>query len=94
MKSSPHVCCDVDNIIIYGSDARVYVLNSALQVIWVACGGVSKPLSISLFSVGRQRLPQMAVAHETWVNGMFANLDSEQLDLLAGLLEQLGDDEE
>jgi hypothetical protein len=36
----------------------------------------------------------MAVAHETWVNGMFANLDSEQLDLLAGLLEQLGDDEE
>ena len=50
MKSSPHVCCDVDNIIIYGSDARVYVLNSALQVIWVACGGVSKPLSISLFS--------------------------------------------
>lgn len=51
MNSSPHVCCDVDNIIVYGSDARVYVLNSALQVIWVACGGVSKPLSISLFSV-------------------------------------------
>ena len=56
MNSSPHVCCDVDNIIVYGSDARVYVLNSALQVIWVACGGVSKPLSISLFSVGWQRL--------------------------------------
>jgi hypothetical protein len=36
----------------------------------------------------------MAVAHEEWVNGMFANLDSEQLDLLAGLLEQLGEDEE
>ena len=29
MNSSPHVCCDVDNIIVYGSDARVYVLNSA-----------------------------------------------------------------
>ena len=41
MNSSPRRC-DVDNIIVYGSDARVYVLNSALQVIWVACGGVSK----------------------------------------------------
>ena len=44
--------------------------------------------------LGHQRFQQMAVAHEEWVNGMFANLDSEQLDLLAGLLEQLGEDEE
>lgn len=50
--------------------------------------------TVSLTSLGHQRFQQMAVAHETWVNGMFANLDSEQLDLLAGLLEQLGDDEE
>jgi hypothetical protein len=57
MNNSRQVCDDdVDNIIICGSDARVSVLNSALQVIWVACGTVSKPLAISLFSVRWQRL--------------------------------------
>jgi DNA-binding MarR family transcriptional regulator len=50
--------------------------------------------TVSLTSLGHQRFQQMALAHEEWVNGMFANLDSEQLDLLAGLLEQLGEDEE
>ena len=44
---------------------------------------------VRLTELGVAQFQSMAAAHEAWVNKMFDSFDSEQLDQLAGLLEQL-----